>query len=189
MTKGLAKLCRMAVRLGVLVVIAPVVLCSDASSQVLNRSQRLESLTIGGYSVAVGMPVAAVNSSLGSVFRPQLVGSDQYVYLQGEDAVAKVFLKNGKVDQVIKYFGIPREGEGNPERHLRAMEEASAEFAQLTAGYTCSASEPVPKSSRSSFREASIRQYCGPFMLKISVAIYPHGNGIFVAPAIFLIGE
>ena len=156
------------------VLLVQLALTGTIHSQAPARRQSAPSIFIGGYRIAVGMPIAEVNAGLGSVLRPELTGPDMWDYMQGDETVAQVLLKNGRVSHVNKWFGVRRSGEEFNDQLLRGVGEAVSEFSQVARGYACSRAQPGTARNDES---VVLEQYCGPFMLRIVNYKATHSNG------------
>jgi len=132
-----------------------------AFAQQTRSQQAPPSILIGGYRVSLGMTIEQVNGSLSSVFTASMADSKSWVFRQGDQIVAKVFLENGRVSQIVKFFGVSVGTASRSDRLIRETKEAAEEFAILTRGYSCGRLQSEESPSRKGYQ---LNFRCGPYV-------------------------
>ena len=111
---------------------------SGVCAQLPQSASAPASILIGGYRIAIGMTIEQVNGSLGGVFSASMADSKTWLYRQGNEAVAAVFLDNGRVIQIVKNFNASLGMESVADGMIKAYKDAVDEFVELTRGLNCS---------------------------------------------------
>lgn len=157
---------------------------ADVFAQQQQSRRPSASILIGGYKISLGMSIEQVNGSLGSVFTASMIDSKSWIYRQGDQSVAKVFLENGRVSQIVKFFG---QGAGNSsysDRAIKETKDAVEEFQNLSKGFSCyrlqGEDSPNGPGYQLNFR-------CGPYLFNLEFFKFGEADSYFSSSAVIYV--
>ena len=157
-------------------------LCASSTSSLLAQAPRSRppspAIRIGGYSVALGSSIEQVNKSLGEVFVARLFDSGSWLYEQDGKTVAKIFIENGRVSEIVKYFDYSSADDDYSNSMLKEVKDATAEFKLLARGHACSRLTGEDRIARpdGALPGVELSQRCGPYLLSIDIVKYSSGQ-------------
>jgi len=156
-----------------MVALAPI---AEIIAQQPQSRQPSASILVGGYRIALGMSIEQVNSSLGGVFTASMTDSRSWLYSQNDRQVAKVFLENGRVVEIVKYFAIISNAETVVDRLIRGTKEAVEEFGNLTRGLSCNRVIGDEYSGPAGGPGYQLDFRCGPYVLNHTIWKFRDGE-------------
>lgn len=135
--------------------------CAFAQASPRQASQPLY-LEIAGYRVSLGMTIDALNTSLGGVVKKEYIGGG-WVYGEPGRALAKVFVRDGRVTEIVKLF--------QAVRPFEALVSAHEEFQNLVRGRGCTVGLLDESPER-----VTTQIFCGPYTLEVLQIRYGEGR-------------